>query len=119
MRLGKENHSVAILAVAVLNLIFVAPLRRADRRPGKVLSCCRNEMVQQDQDKTRMSTVKISQRRPDSEQPECRLDVVQERWGVLGGFLVSCFSRTACDPDVHIAVGVKFLGADVPFCLCD
>jgi hypothetical protein len=84
MRLGKENHSVAILAVVVLNLIFVAPLRRADLRPGKVLSCCRNEMGQQDQDKTRMSTVKISQRRPDSEQPECRLDVVQERWGVLG-----------------------------------
>jgi hypothetical protein len=26
---------VAILAVAVLNLIFVAPLRRADLRPGK------------------------------------------------------------------------------------
>ena len=45
---------MAILAVAVLNLVFVAPLRRADLRPGKVLSCCRNEMVQQDQDRTRI-----------------------------------------------------------------
>lgn len=76
-------------------------------------------MAHQDQDKTRMSTVKIGQRCPDSEPPECRLDVVQERWGVLGCSLVSCFSRTTCDPDVHIAVGVKFLGANVPFCLCD
>jgi hypothetical protein len=33
---------------------FCGPLRRADLRPGKVLSCCRNEMVQQDQDKTRI-----------------------------------------------------------------
>jgi hypothetical protein len=102
MQLGKVNRSVAILAVAALNLIFVAPLRHADLRLGKVLSCCRNEMVHQDQDKTRMSTVKISQRWPDSESPECRLDVVQERWGVLGVSLVSCFSRTTCDPDVPI-----------------